>query len=239
MVEILKNLKIHIYADGASLKNITQHEKKKYIKGYTTNPSLMRKSGVKNYTFFARKVISKVSKKPISFEVFADDFDNMEIQARKISNWGSNVYVKIPVMNSKGISSVNLIRKLHDENIKINVTAIFTLEQIKILGKIINDKTPIILSIFSGRIADTGIDPSLIIKNSVNFFNNNKNVKILWASTREIFNIFQAEDCGCHIITVPDNILSRFSYLKYDLMKFSKDTVKDFYNDAKKSKLTL
>ena len=224
-------MKIQLYADGANEREILFYNKKKNIKGLTTNPSLMKKSGLKNYEIFAKKILKKV-KKPISFEVFSDDFNEMYSQAIKISSWGKNVYVKIPVTNSKGNSSINLIKKLSKLKIKLNITAIFTLDQISNVIKSLGKSTPSIISIFAGRIADTGRDPEPFMKYAYKISRNKKNIKILWASTREVFNIKQAVRCKSHIITVPTSILKKIKLNGYSLKKYSKDTVREFYKDA-------
>ncbi len=231
----MRKFKIKIFADGADTKHILALSKKKYIKGLTTNPTLMRASGVKNYELFAKNVLKKIKKKPISLEVFSDDFFEMEKQAIKINSWGKNVYVKIPITNSKGKSSFNLIRKLSNQGIKLNVTAITTIEQIIKLKKFINKSVPCVISVFAGRIADTGRDPIPYMKKAVQTFKNYKLAEVLWASTREILNIIQANNLGCHIITVPPKLLSKINLLNYNLKKYSLDTVKNFYKDAKKS----
>lgn len=235
----MKNFKIKIFADGANYNEIKYFNSQKIIEGLTTNPSLMRKSGVKNYEIFARKVLRFVRQKPISFEVFSDDFDEMYIQAKKISSWGKNVYVKIPVTNTKGKSSHLLIKKLSDEGINLNITAILNFYQVSRVVKFLNPKSKAIVSIFSGRIADTGINPEIVIKKSVDLVKNNKNHEILWASTRELYNVVQAEKIKCHIITVPTTILKKFNLIGYDLIKYSADTVKEFYEDAKNAKFKI
>jgi transaldolase len=235
----MRNFKIKIFADGANYNEIKYFNSQKIVKGLTTNPSLMRKSGVKNYEIFARKVLRFVKQKPISFEVFSDDFDEMYMQAKTISSWGKNVYVKIPVTNTKGKSSHLLIKKLSDEGINLNITAIFNFYQVSRVVKFLNPKSKAIVSIFSGRIADTGINPEIVIKKSVDLLKNNKNHEILWASTRELYNVVQAEKIKCHIITVPTTILKKFNLLGYDLIKYSADTVKEFYEDAKNAKFKI
>lgn len=235
----MRNFKIKIFADGANNNEIKYFNSQKIVKGLTTNPSLMRKSGVKNYEIFARKVLRFVKHKPISFEVFSDDFDKMYIQAKKISSWGKNVYVKIPVTNTKGESSHLLIKKLSYERINLNITAIFNFYQVLRVVKSLNPKSKAIVSIFSGRIADTGVDPEILIKKSVDLVKNNKNHEILWASTRELYNVVQAEKLKCHIITVPTTILKKFNLIGYDLIKYSTDTVKEFYEDAKNAKFKI
>ena len=231
----MKKLKIKIFADGADTKHILALSKKKYIKGLTTNPSLMRASGVKNYELFAKNVLKKIKKKPISLEVFSDDFFEMEKQAIKINSWGKNVYVKIPITNSKGKSSFNLIRKLSNRGIKLNVTAITTIQQIIKLKKFLNKNVPCVISVFAGRIADTGRDPIPYMKKAIQTFKNYKLAEVLWASTREILNIIQANNIGCHIITVPPNLLNKINLLNYNLKKYFLDKEKNFYIDAKKS----
>jgi transaldolase len=235
----MRNFKIKIFADGANYNEIKYFNSQKIVKGLTTNPSLMRKSGVKNYEIFARKVLRFVKHKPISFEVFSDDFEEMYAQAKTISSWGKNVYVKIPVTNTKGKSSHLLIKKLSDEGINLNITAIFNFYQVSRVIKFLNPKSKAIVSIFSGRIADTGINPEIVIKKSVDLLKNNKNHEILWASTRELYNVVQAEKIKCHIITVPTTILKKINLLGYDLIKYSADTVKEFYEDAKNAKFKI
>ena len=232
-------MKIKIYADGANKKDILYYNKQKDIAGLTTNPSLMRKSGVKNYKKFSIEILKKVVKKPISFEVFADEFSQMYKQSKVISSWAKNVYVKIPITNTKGISCKNLIQKLSDEGINLNITAIFTKSQVDTVFKNLNKKTPAIISIFAGRIADTGRDPYNIIKYAKRLFKKNLKHKILWASTREVLNIIQAEKAGADIITVPTNILNKKKLFKKSLNKYSLETVKEFYKDAKAAKYKI
>jgi len=229
----IDKLKIEIYADGAELLSFKKLKKLGYIKGYTTNPSLMRKAGVKNYKIFAKKVIEIVKPKPISFEIFEDTSKKIEEQANKISKWGENVYVKIPVINTKKNFNSKLIGKLNKNGIKLNVTAIFTIDQTKNIIKYIGKKTPIILSVFLGRVADTGIDPEKEIIKHLKMTKKFKNVKLLWASVREPFNIIQAERSKCHIITIPPNIIEKTKVFGKKLDLYSQETVKDFYNDAK------
>lgn len=226
---------IAIYADGANMKDILYFNSKKFIKGLTTNPTLMKKSGIKNYKKFALDVLKIVKKKPISFEVFSDDFKEMYRQAKVISSWGDNVFVKIPVTNTKGLFSYKLISKLSNEGIKLNVTAVLLQDQVNKIVKSLNKKTRSIISIFAGRIADTGRDPIPLVKKSVLLTKKYKNIQILWASTRESLNIFQAQKVNCDIITVTTDILSKVNIFGYDLKKYSLDTVKMFYNDAAKA----
>ncbi len=238
MVKINK-IKTKIYADGASLKDFKKFRSNNLISGFTTNPSLMRKAGVKDYEDFAKKVCKIILKKPISFEIFADNKKEIDLQARTIAKWGKNVFVKIPIINTRNISNSKLIGDLNKEGIKINVTAVFTIEQSKLLLKEIGKKTELILSVFAGRIADTGVDPVHEIKKHIKLFKNYKNVKILWASVRENYNIIESSKSKCHIITVPSNILSKLNQFNKNLNKFSIETVKGFYNDAKKSKFKI
>tara|TARA_B100000787_G_C16193283_1_gene298930 strand:- start:1684 stop:2400 length:717 start_codon:yes stop_codon:yes gene_type:complete len=232
-MESLKNFKIKIFADGADMDTFLKLNSMNIIKGFTTNPSLMKKFGVVNYKSFAINLLEKIKDKPISFEVFADDLASMERQANEIASWGKNVYVKIPITNTKGESTDSLIEKLNKQNISCNVTAIFTLNQVKKIIKLINGKTPLILSVFAGRIADTGRDPIPLMNDFINLVKSKNNVEILWASTREVINIFQAEKINCDIITVPSDLLGKLNNLNKDLGSFSRETVLDFYNDAK------
>ncbi len=217
-----------IYADGSDLAEILKAQYD--VDGFTTNPTLMRKAGVKDYSGFVQEVVSRVSL-PISFEVFADDLSEMERQAKKLASYADNIYVKIPVTNTKGEPTYSLIEKLASEGIKQNITAIFTLSQIDNVIKSLGSATPSIISIFAGRIADTGIDPKVIIKYALARALSNQ--EILWASCREIYNIYEAEDIGCHIITVPQDMIDKAATLaNKDLALYSKETVKMFYDDA-------
>jgi transaldolase len=225
--------KIKIFADGADLNSIRQAEKNPLIKGFTTNPTLMKKSGITNYTSFAKKMLSVTGNLPVSFEVFADEFNEMEKQALKIQSWGNNVYVKIPVTNTRGESSYPLIKSLVDRNVRINVTALFTFEQCEELKKHLNPKVPSIVSVFAGRIADAGIDPNPIMKHICTLFKEMEKVEVLWASPRQSLNIIEAEHCGCDIITVSEDLLKKVSSFGKNLDQFSLETVKMFYEDAK------
>jgi transaldolase len=230
---------IEIYADGADFNSFLELNKLHYIKGFTTNPSLLKKSGVKNYKLFAKDLL-KVIDKPISFEVFADEPKEIITQAKEINSWGKNVFVKVPIVNTQNKSLVDVVVHLLENNIKCNVTAIFTIDKIIDLYKVAkNTKIEVIFSIFSGRIADTGVDPSRIISKAVKITKKNKNIKILWASTREVFNIYQASQSKCHIITVPTDLLKKFNLINKDLNEFSLETVKDFYRDAQLSGLKI
>jgi len=228
----LDKLKIKIFADGAEIESIKKLNSNNFIKGFTTNPSLMKKAGVKDYKEFALKLLSEIKDKPISFEVFSDEIPEMEKQAYEISKWGKNVNVKIPVTNTKKESTAELIRKLSSKGIVCNITALFTTDQVKEVYDAIDKSTPSILSVFAGRIADTGKDPSDIIKYSVDLVKSKSKTEVLWASTRETLNIFQAEKLNCQIITVPHEILGKLSYLDKNLDDFSLETVKSFYKDS-------
>ena len=231
----LSKINIKVFADGADLKSIETFNAQPYIKGFTTNPSLMRKSGVKSYKEFATKALKIIKGKPISFEVFSDEIDGMEKQANEISSWGKNIYVKIPITNSKGEKTFKLVRKLSEKAIKCNITAILTLDQVKEIYEIANPNIDMVISIFAGRIADTGVDPNQVMKDAINLCKSKKKIEILWASTREVLNIVQANNIGCHIITVPHQILSKLPSLGKNLEKLSLETVQGFLSDAKKA----
>ena len=233
------DLKIKIFADGADLKSIEALNAQAYIKGFTTNPTLMRKSGITDYKKFALEVLKIVKNKPISFEVFSDDINEMEQQATEIFSWGTNVNVKIPITNTQDLSTAGLIKKLSSRKVVCNVTAIFTLNQLNEVLKVLALETPAILSIFAGRIADLGIDPMNIMSEAVKLAKIRPKSNILWASTREVLNIFQAEQAGCQIITVPHDILKKLSNVGKDLKKSSLETVSMFYKDAKASGFTI
>jgi transaldolase len=228
----LKKLKISIYADGADFESIKLYNEDELIKGFTTNPSLMKSVGVTDYKNFAEKILSIVKSKPISFEVFSDDLIEIEKQAKEIASWGKNINVKIPVTNTKGESCDLIIKKLNHSGVVCNVTAIFTINQITKLIENFNPSTKIILSIFAGRIADTGEDPVPLMKKAKEICKQNKNIKILWASTREIYNIFEAEKCNSDIITVPYDLIKKLKYVGKDLDQFSLDTIKQFAKDS-------
>jgi len=231
----IKDLKIKIFADGANINTFYDLNKDSLISGFTTNPSLMKKAGVKDYKNFAKEVLSIVTHKPVSFEIFADELSEIEMQAFEIGSWGKNVNVKIPITNTKKQSTTPIIQKLLHNNIACNVTAIFTIDQIKKVLEVANKKTNLILSIFSGRIADSGIDPVPLCAEAVSLVKNFSNIEILWASTRELLNIFHAEQSGCNIITVPDDLLKKLSLIGKNLEDYSLETVLMFYNDAQKA----
>ena len=228
-----------IYCDIADLKKIKEFAKKKIVKGFTTNPSLMRKAGAKNYELYSKEILKVCKNKPISFEVFADDYKNILKQALKIKSWGKNVYVKIPVENSKGIFMGKVIKQLSKKNIKMNITAVYSHKQtIKILDKI-SKKTNLIISIFAGRAGDVGKDPIPEIKKSINSAKKYKNVKILWASVREPYNFLQASQLNCHLITIPPIIISKIEKFGKSFKVLTKETVKAFLIDSKKSRFKI
>ena len=235
MVNLKNKMNIKIYADGADLDSFKELNENPKISGFTTNPSLMKKSGVKDYKKFAKEVLKIVKKKPVSFEVFTDDINEMETQAREINTWGENIYVKIPITNSKNVKTNQIIKKLSDDKIKCNVTAVFTVDQVKDIINVIDNKTDLIISIFAGRIADTGLDPIDTMKEAIALCKNKRNIEILWASTREIFNVIQANNINCDIITVPNSILLKMSNFGKNLEELSLETVNSFLIDAQKS----
>ncbi len=227
-----ENMNIKIFADGANLDEIRILNKNDLVKGFTTNPTLMRKAGVKDYKAFALSALDIVDGKPISFEVFVDDLAEMERQALEVSSWGKNIFVKIPVTNTKGDTCVELIRRLAGQGVKINVTAVFTLDQTVKLVAALNPDVAAYISIFAGRVADAGQDPVPLMKSAVEMLNTNPNAELIWASPRELYNIIQAESVGCQIITVTKNVIEKLQLFGKDLDQFSLETVKMFYNDA-------
>ncbi len=227
-----------IFCDIADINLIKRFNKKKIVKGFTTNPSLMRKAGAKNYTKYSKEIL-KITNKPVSCEVFADDIKNMILQGRIISKWGKNVFVKVPVTNSKGKFMGPVIRKLNKEKIKLNITAVYTAKQTKQILKKIDKKTKVIISIFAGRMADAGKDPIPEFKKSIQIVKKYKNVEILWASTREPYNFIQAKQLKCHIITVPPKIIEKIENFGKSFEKLTVDTVNGFLKDTKKSKFKL
>jgi len=235
----LAKLRIKIFADGADLNSMRAMYAKPYVKGLTTNPTLMRKAGVRDYRAFARQVLAEMTDKPICFEVLADDFAQMERQALEISGWAPNVYVKIPITNTQRQSSDALIKRLADQEVKINVTALTTLEQVQTAAAALSSSTASFVSIFAGRIADTGLDPVPIMQQAAKILQPNPRAELVWASSREIINIFQANAAGCPIITVTDDILRKLSLIDYDLSEYSLDTVKMFYADARRAGFSL
>ena len=228
-----------IFCDIAEINQIKKFNKKKIVKGFTTNPSLMRKAGAKDYKSYAKKILKVCPNKPVSLEVFADDYINMKKQALKINTWGKNIYVKIPIVNSKGIFMGKVIKELNNQNIKLNITAVYNANQTKKILKLINKKTKVIISIFAGRAGDTGKDPVPEFKKSIMFSKRFKNVEILWASVREPYNFLQAKQLGCHIITVPPSIIQKIEKFGKSFDQLTKETVKNFLSDSKKSRFKI
>ena len=232
-------MKTKVFCDIADYKTIKFFNKKSLVDGFTTNPSLMRLAGAKNYRDYSLRILKICKKKPISFEVFADNSKNMLKQAYEINSWGKNVYVKIPVVNSKGIFTGSVIKELSDKGIKLNITAVYTFEQTKKIYKNLNKNTKSIISIFAGRMADKGKDPVPIFKKSLSLTKKNKNIEILWASTREAYNYIQAKQIKCNIITMPPKIINQINTFGKSFNKMTLDTVKGFLKDSKKSKFYL
>jgi transaldolase len=236
----LAGLKIKIFADGADKAGMLQLNANPLIKGMTTNPSLMRKAGIHDYEAFARDILRNITEKPISFEVFSDDFPEMRRQALKIKDWAKNVYVKIPITNTRGESSLPLVRELAREGVKLNITAIFTEEQVNGVAQALDPKVPAVVSVFAGRIADTGADPIPHMRTAGKILAGLPQAELLWASVREVLNIFQADECGCKIVTVPHDILNKaMKLVGVGLPEMSLDTVKTFAGDAKAAGFSL
>ena len=232
-------LKIEIYADGANLAEMMTMADNPRISGLTTNPTLMRKAGIDNYSRFAKDVLKKIRDKPISFEVFSDDLLEMKMQGIEIASWGENVYVKVPITNTKGESTKEVIEYLVDKGVKVNVTAIFTVNQVREIVTALDPTIPSCLSIFAGRIADTGRDPIPLVQEVLKEIEGIPSIKLIWASPRELLNIFQASEIGCHIITATSDILNQLEFIGKDLEEFSLETVKMFYLDALSSGYTI
>ena len=228
-----------IFCDIADFNLIKKFNKKKIVKGFTTNPSLMRKAGAKNYELYSKQILNVCKKKPISFEVFADDYKSMIEQGSKISNWGKNVYVKVPIINSKKQFTGKVIKELNSQNIKLNITAVYKASQTKKILKMINKKTKVIISIFAGRAADAGKDPVPEFIKSIKMAKSFKNVEILWASVREPYNYIQAKQLGCNIITIPPSIIEKIETFGKSLDQLTVETVKSFLVDSKKSKFSI
>ena len=226
------NLKVKIFADGADKAGMIEMAAKPFIKGLTTNPTLMRKAGISNYKAFALDILKEITDKPISFEVFSDDFAEMERQALQIASWADNVYVKIPVTNTKRIPAYDLVAKLSDKGVKLNVTALMTNEQVRDVAARLNPSVPSYISVFAGRVADTGRDPVPQMKEAVELLKGMPQAELIWASPRELLNIFQADAVGCHIITVTNDVLKKLELVGKNLDDYSLETVKMFYNDA-------
>jgi len=234
-MKALSELRVKLFADGADCAQIARATSNPLIRGFTTNPTLMRAAGVADYERFARQVLEMVPDRPLSLEVFADEFPEMERQARKIAGWAGNVYVKIPVTNTRRESSLDLICRLAHSGIKVNVTAVLTLDQVRDVAAALDEGEPAYISVFAGRIADTGRDPVPLMAAAVELLRLRSNIELIWASPRELLNIWHADAVGCHIITVTSGILSKLDLIGKDLSEFSLDTVRMFYNDAVKS----
>ena len=232
-------MKTKIFCDIAELNQIKKFNKKKIVKGFTTNPSLMRKAGAKDYKSYCKKILKICKKKPISFEVFGDDYTSMMRQALKINTWGKNVYVKVPIINSKNEFTGKVIKELNNKNIKLNITAVYSAKQTEKILKRINKKTKVIISIFAGRAADTGKDPIPEFKKSISLAKKFKNVEILWASVREPYNYLQAKQLGCHIITIPPATIEKIENFGKTFDQLTKETVKAFLVDSKKSRFKI
>ena len=232
-------MKTKIFCDIADINSIKKFNKKKIVKGFTTNPSLMRKAGAKDYQLYSKQILKVCKNKPVSFEVFADDNKSMIEQGKKISTWGKNVYVKVPVVNSKNKFSGSVIKELNSKNIKLNITAVYSANQTAKILKVINKKTKVIISIFAGRAGDAGKDPIPEFTNSIKIARKFKNVEILWASVREPYNYTQAKQLGCHIITIPPSIIEKIEKFGKNFLLLTNETVKGFLIDSKKSKFKI
>src|SRR5436190_3844327 len=236
----LQQLKVKLFADGADKAGIVSLNANPLIQGMTTNPTLMRKSGIKDYEAFAKDLLQNVTAKPISFEVFSDEFPEMKRQALKIASWGRNVFVKIPITNTRNESALPLIRELAQQGVPLNITALLTLSQVRGVSEALNPAVPAVVSVFAGRIADTGVDPEPIMRASLALLHNQPKAELLWASVREVLNLFQADACGCHIVTVPHDILTKaIKMAGTDLAALSLDTVKMFASDAQAAGFSL
>ncbi len=235
----LQDLRIKVFADGADVEDIRALSANPLIRGFTTNPTLMRKAGVDDYKTFAQAVLAVVPDRPVSFEVLADEFDEMERQALEIASWGENVNVKIPITNTRGRSSVGLIERLSNQGVSVNVTAVFTLDQTRAVVQALSEHVPAKISFFAGRIADTGVDPVPVVRDALRIIDQNPNAELIWASPRELLNIFQADAIGCHIITVTHDILKKLHLINKDLDEYSLETVGMFFNDASAAGYTI
>lgn len=228
----LAELNVKIFADGADRESMLSMNKNPLVQGLTTNPTLMNKAGIGDYRSFALDVLQEINLKPISFEVFSDEFFEMKKQALEIASWGSNVYVKIPITNTRGESSVALVQELVKENVKVNSTAIFTLEQVREISEVLSPDVPSYVSVFAGRIADTGVDPIPLMSDVISELDRLDKCEVIWASPRELLNIFHADSIGCHVITVTNDILKKIHLIGRDLSEYSLETVQMFYDDA-------
>ena len=232
MQHVPGEFRVKLFLDGADLDEMKRAYTESYVSGFTTNPTLMRRGGVTDYELFARQAIEAIPDLPLSFEVFSDDFDDMELEARKIASWGGFTYVKIPITNTRGQSSLPLIQRLADDGLRINVTAIMTLGQVQGSANALNPEVPSIVSVFAGRVADTGVDPLPLMRNSAAILEPLPRAELLWASPRELLNLFHADQCGCDIITATGDIVKKLGLVGKDPEEFSLETVQMFYNDA-------
>lgn len=228
----VEELKVKIFADGADKAGMLEMYEKPFVKGLTTNPTLMKKAGITDYRAFCKDILTSINDKPLSFEVFSDDFSEMERQALEIASWGDNVYVKIPITNTKQETCYALVEKLANQKVKLNVTALMTLDQVRNVVAALDPSIPSYVSVFAGRIADTGYDPVPLMTAAVEILKSAPAAELIWASPRELLNIFQADEIGCHVITVTNDILKKLTLVGYDLNEYSLDTVKMFYADA-------
>jgi transaldolase len=235
----LEQLRVKIFADGADRQGLLELCAQPHIKGLTTNPTLMRKAGVSDYRAFARDILARILHKPVCFEVFADDFPAMQRQAAEIASWADNVYVKIPITNTQGESSLGLVRRLSGAGVKLNVTAITTLAQVRSTAAALDPATPSFVSVFAGRVADTGVDPVPLMAEAVRLLEVNPAAELVWASSRELLNIFQADSVGCQVITLTGDILRKLPLIGRDLGEYSLDTVRMFYDDARRAGFSL
>jgi transaldolase len=232
-------LKVKIFADGADLAGMLEMYAKPYIKGFTTNPTLMHKAGLKDYKAFAKEVLARIADRPISFEVFSDEFAEMERQAREIATWGENVYVKVPVTNTRREPAYELVQRLSHEGVKLNITALMTLDQVRAVTDAVRRGAHSCISVFAGRIADTGVDPVPLMTEALAIMRDAQNAELIWASPRELLNIFQADAIGCHIITVTNDILKKLALVGKDLSDYSLETVKMFHEDGQRAGFVL
>ncbi|MGD1934175.1 MAG: transaldolase [Candidatus Phaeomarinobacter sp.] len=236
---MIENIKVKVFADGADLDSMMALAGNPLIKGFTTNPTLMKKAGIEDYAGFAKTVLGKIKDRPVSFEVFADDFPSMEAQALEIASWADNVNVKLPITNTKGESAVPSIERLSKQGVIVNVTAIFTLDQVRAVAEALDPQTPAIVSVFAGRIADTGIDPVPLMTEAAEILKSRPMAELLWASPRELLNIYHAEESGSHIITVSHDVLAKLNLIGKDNTEYSLETVKMFYQDATAAGYTI
>ena len=236
---VMDELKVKLYADGADRDGMLEMYDKPYIQGFTTNPTLMKKAGISDYEAFAHDILQSITDRPISFEVFADEFEEMERQALKIKTWGENVYVKIPISNTRKEMSYDLIQRLSEAGVRLNITAMLTLDQVQQVADAVRNGPESIVSVFAGRIADTGLDPVPVMKEALEILQSAPRAELLWASPREVLNIYQADAIGCHIITATNDIIRKLSLAGKDLAQYSLETVQMFYDDAEKAGYSL